>query len=244
MNTVGIRSEQKHWDSRVSVSPEDIKSLPASIHICIEDNGERRLPFKPRVFSNEAYLEAGKAGGATTAIVESLEDCHVIIGTKEIKEVSVSVPEEVLGLLEKLRSTLQEEVPPVAIDKKLRAVFLTDFVTQEEADRLQALTANTPAERFVARLLQKQKHLVYPGKAYLFFSHTHKGQPYNMRMLHEFIRKECTLLDYELLREETGGKPKRTVSYGRWAGIVGVLDTLWAYGEHLYRKEGIDHPFR
>ena len=36
-----------------------------------------------------------------------------------------------------------------------------------------------------------------PAGAYVFFSHTIKGQPYNMEMLRRLVERGCTLLDYE-----------------------------------------------
>ena len=35
------------------------------------------------------------------------------------------------------------------------------------------------------------------GGAYMFFSHTFKGQPYNMPMLRTLIKRDATLIDYE-----------------------------------------------
>jgi hypothetical protein len=36
-----------------------------------------------------------------------------------------------------------------------------------------------------------------PNKTYLFFSHTHKLQPYNARLLAEILKKRIRLIDYE-----------------------------------------------
>lgn len=69
MNYIGIRSEDKDWESRVSLSPENIPSLPKQITVVIQEDGERILPFKPRVFSNGEYLSAGSAGGAATQVL-------------------------------------------------------------------------------------------------------------------------------------------------------------------------------
>ena len=41
-------------------------------------------------------------------------------------------------------------------------------------------------------------------KSYVFFSHTIKGQPYNMEMLRSLVDRKCTLLDYELVTDEKG----------------------------------------
>lgn len=76
-------------------------------------------------------------------------------------------------------------------------------------------------------------------KTYLFFSHTVKGQPANMPMLKRLLELECTLLDYERMVTDIG---KRIVSFGRFAGLAGMVDTLWALGQRLAR-EGLESPF-
>ena len=43
-----------------------------------------------------------------------------------------------------------------------------------------------------------------PGRVYVFFSHTIKGQPYNMAMLRRLMELGCTLIDYELILDERG----------------------------------------
>ncbi len=76
------------------------------------------------------------------------------------------------------------------------------------------------------------------GGVYLFFSHTTKGQPANMEMLAEILRKGATLLDYELI---TGDDGRRLVAFSRFAGLAGMLDGLWALGRRL-AAEGIPTP--
>jgi saccharopine dehydrogenase (NAD+, L-lysine-forming) len=64
-------------------------------------------------------------------------------------------------------------------------------------------------------------------KTYLFFSHTIKKQPHNQRLLQEVLRKNITLIDYELLTNEKG---QRLVAFGYYAGVVGAYNGLRAYG--------------
>ncbi len=78
-----------------------------------------------------------------------------------------------------------------------------------------------------------------PGKAYVFFSHTIKGQPYNMPMLRRILELGCTLIDYEKV---TDGRGRRLIFFGRHAGLAGMVDTLWALGQRL-NWEGIPNPF-
>lgn len=67
-----------------------------------------------------------------------------------------------------------------------------------------------------------------PGKTYCFFSHTIKKQPYNRTMLQSILKKQITLIDYEVLRYETGA---RVLGFGRYAGVVGTYNGLLVYGK-------------
>lgn len=66
------------------------------------------------------------------------------------------------------------------------------------------------------------------GKTYFFFSHTIKKQPYNRGMLQTILKKNITLIDYEVLRYETGA---RVLGFGRYAGVVGTYNGLLVYGK-------------
>ncbi len=83
------------------------------------------------------------------------------------------------------------------------------------------------------------KHLFLPGKTYIFFSHTIKGQKYNMPMLAKMMDLKCNLIDYEKITDEKG---RRLIFFGRYAGLAGMVDTLWALGERL-KSEGLHTPF-
>ncbi len=74
---------------------------------------------------------------------------------------------------------------------------------------------------------------VADDKTYLFFSHTMKGQPYNMPLLRRILDRGCTLLDYELVTNDAG---MRTIAFGRHAGLAGAIDTLHALGKRLARR--------
>jgi len=77
------------------------------------------------------------------------------------------------------------------------------------------------------------------NKTYVFFSHTIKGQKYNMSMLKKMMEMDCNLIDYEKI---TGEKDRRLVFFGRYAGLAGMIDTLWAFGRKL-EHEKIKQPF-
>ncbi len=77
-----------------------------------------------------------------------------------------------------------------------------------------------------------------PGKTYVFFSHTIKGQPYNMPMLRRMMELGCNLIDYEKITDDQG---RRLVFFGFYAGLAGMIDTLWSLGQRL-RVEGRQTP--
>lgn len=77
------------------------------------------------------------------------------------------------------------------------------------------------------------------NKAYLFFSHTIKGQKQNMPMLRKMMDLGCHLIDYELIVDDKG---RRLIFFGKYAGLAGMIDTLWALGRRL-EWEGTSSPF-
>jgi len=77
-----------------------------------------------------------------------------------------------------------------------------------------------------------------PNKTYVFFSHVIKGQSYNMPMLKRILALKCNLIDYEKILDENN---KRLIFFGRHAGIAGMVDTLWAFGQRLKYENISDH---
>lgn len=71
-----------------------------------------------------------------------------------------------------------------------------------------------------------------PNKTYFFFSHTIKQQQYNRDLLRAVLNQQVTLVDYECLTNSSGN---RLLAFGRYAGIVGAYNTIWAYGQR-YRQ--------
>jgi saccharopine dehydrogenase (NAD+, L-lysine forming) len=69
--------------------------------------------------------------------------------------------------------------------------------------------------------------LIY-GKTYFFFSHTIKKQVKNRHLLKSILDKNIRLIDYEVLKDESG---ERLVAFGRWAGIVGAYNAFYTYGK-------------
>jgi alpha-aminoadipic semialdehyde synthase len=78
-----------------------------------------------------------------------------------------------------------------------------------------------------------------PDKTYVYFAHVIKGQPANMPALRRLVELNCTLIDYERIVDDQN---RRLVFFGRFAGLAGMIDTLWAFGQRL-QHEGIESPF-
>ncbi|KAJ1960973.1 hypothetical protein IWQ62_004027 [Dispira parvispora] len=91
--------------------------------------------------------------------------------------------------------------------------------------------------------------LLLPEKTYIFFSHTHKGQPYNQPTLQTVLDKRVRLIDYELITDDQG---HRTVLFGQHAGWAGAVDSLHGLGQRLLAKgfhtpllyTGMAHTYR
>ncbi|WBX74336.1 NAD(P)-dependent oxidoreductase [Tenacibaculum pacificus] len=67
-----------------------------------------------------------------------------------------------------------------------------------------------------------------PNKRYFFFSHTHKLQPYNKKLIQAILENKITHTDYECLVQPNGA---RIIGFGRYAGIVGAYNGLKTFGE-------------
>lgn len=73
----------------------------------------------------------------------------------------------------------------------------------------------------------------------IMFSHTAKGQAYNMNLLSRFTNSTARLVDYELLTDEHN---KRVVAFGWYAGAAGVVEGLAAVA-HDHLTLGVSSPF-
>jgi saccharopine dehydrogenase (NAD+, L-lysine-forming) len=82
--------------------------------------------------------------------------------------------------------------------------------------------------------------LLTHGTTYAFFSHTIKGQPYNMDMLRRLMELECQLVDYERITDARG---RRLIFFSRFAGLAGAIDSLWALGLRLAWEGLTPNPF-
>jgi len=75
---------------------------------------------------------------------------------------------------------------------------------------------------------------------YVFFAHVIKGQAQNMAMLKKILEMKSNLIDYEKIEDKRG---RRLIFFGKYAGLAGMIDTLWALGKRL-QWEKVPNPFR
>jgi len=123
----------------------------------------------------------------------------------------------------------------VLVESSTQRVF-----TDEEYERAGAkITGDLSECNIIFGVKEVPIEDLIPEKAFCFFSHTIKGQSYNMPMLKEILNKKITLLDYELVKNKEG---KRIIFFGNYAGYAGMINTLWLLGRK-YLSEGIKTPF-
>ena len=66
-----------------------------------------------------------------------------------------------------------------------------------------------------------------PNKAYFFFSHTIKKQPYNRKLLQAILEKNIDLYDHETIVDQDN---RRLIGFGKYAGMVGAYNGIRAFG--------------
>ncbi len=80
--------------------------------------------------------------------------------------------------------------------------------------------------------------MVQEKTVYLCFSHTIKGQAYNMPLLRRFLDTGATLIDYERIADEQN---RRLIFFSLHAGYAGAIETLVALGQRL-KTQGTETP--
>lgn len=119
--------------------------------------------------------------------------------------------------------------------------------SEAEYARVGAVVSEDLAEADVVLGVKRPKDpaSLLPSKTYLFFSHTVKGQPENMGLLQECLDKRIQLIDYERMvgPVDEMGRAKRLVSFGRFAGVAGMMYSIHAIGRRLFYRDGTNSPF-
>ncbi len=72
--------------------------------------------------------------------------------------------------------------------------------------------------------------MLHEKKVYVYFSHTIKGQDYNMPMLQHILDVGATLIDYELIADEQN---RRLIFFSLHAGYAGMIESLVCLAQRL-----------
>lgn len=127
---------------------------------------------------------------------------------------------------------------PDAVDQLIKQGFTIDveacdirIFNDQAYQQAGAKLVPTPAEhKLVVGIKEPPVDSIQQDQVHIAFSHTIKGQSYNMPLLQTFIDKGATLFDYETIVNERGA---RTIAFGRFAGIAGAIDTFHIAGKKL-----------
>ncbi len=114
------------------------------------------------------------------------------------------------------------------------------FSDQDYVDVGATISEDLSQAKVIFGLKEVEIDKILANKTYLIFSHTHKGQVKNRKMLKEFMDKGCSVVDYELVTYDSGARVITAFTY--FAGYAGMIDTLWTVGKR-FAMRGFKHPF-
>jgi saccharopine dehydrogenase (NAD+, L-lysine forming) len=151
---------------------------------------------------------------------------------------------KILGIRREDKNKWERRVPLIPEDlKQLKEQFGIKAVVQPSSLRIYpddafsragaAVTENLSEADTVFAVKEIPTELLEKNKTYVYFSHTIKGQPYNMGMLRRLMELGCNLIDYERIVDE---KNQRLIFFGAHAGYAGVIETLFAYAQKMKIK--------
>ncbi|KAJ3859108.1 Saccharopine dehydrogenase-domain-containing protein [Lentinula novae-zelandiae] len=261
---IGIRSEDplRIWERRVPLTPEDVKDIleaarranerfkdmefesenrdsPPSIH-SHSDSASRLEPKVKASTSNLSQPANDTADSGTPFVPEFLPyplEIHIQPSSKRIFPDSAYV----------------EAGAKVTDDLTGAHVLLG--IKEVSVEEVMRDAAEEPGKLLSVKDAKKMK----VARTYMMFSHTAKGQEYNMPLLDRFLESELdlpsqtsssaissesrlpTLIDYELLTSSSSGK--RTLAFGFHAGLAGTLLSLYTLGAYFFREFGIQTPW-
>jgi len=130
---------------------------------------------------------------------------------------------------------LVEKGLTVMVESSSKRVFKDEEYTKVGA----TITSDISKSPVVFGVKEMPLDIFETHKTYMFFSHTIKGQEYNIPLLKKMIEKKINLIEYEKVTDEAN---RRLIFFGRFAGLAGMINSLWSFGLRLQEK-GIDTPF-
>ncbi len=155
-----------------------------------------------------------------------------------------------IGIRREDKSEWERRTPLAPMDVKALAAMGIPFVVQPSKKRVfrddqyreagAEVSPDLSSCGVVLGVKEIPIDLLRDGVTYLYFSHTIKGQSYNMPALRRLMELECNLIDYEKVADEKG---RRLIFFGTHAGLAGMIDSLWALGRRLLEDENLKTPF-
>lgn len=113
------------------------------------------------------------------------------------------------------------------------------FTDEEYANAGAKVTKDISSSSLVFGVKEMPIDYFEANKTYVFFSHTIKGQEYNMPLLKNMVEHKINLIEYEKIANDKG---QRLIFFGRFAGLAGMINSLWSYGQRL-DKLGVPNCF-
>ena len=156
-----------------------------------------------------------------------------------------------IGIRLENKNIWEKRVPIVPNDMKdLKNKESIDFVVQSSSIRAfkdedyhkigVKVTPDIDEANVIFAIKEIPLPVIEAQKTYIFFSHTIKGQKHNMPMLKKIMERESTLIDYEKVINDQGF---RLIFSGNWAGLAGMIEILWGFGQRVKSNKNVDNPF-
>ncbi|RKZ91112.1 MAG: hypothetical protein DRQ40_10260 [Gammaproteobacteria bacterium] len=154
-----------------------------------------------------------------------------------------------IGIRREDKNKWERRVPLVPADlAELQRNHDLDFIVQPspirvftDADYVGAgikVQEDLTAADVVVAVKEVPIDMVQEKTVYLCFSHTIKGQDYNMPLLQRCLDVGATLIDYERIADEQN---RRLIFFSLHAGYAGAIETLVALGSRL-EQQGLTTP--
>ena len=156
---------------------------------------------------------------------------------------TIGIRHEDMYLLERRAPLTPRHVARLVNEHHLKFIVQNSdkrIFTEDEYRKAGAVVVSDLKEaNIIIGIKEIPEHFFEKNKTYVFFSHVSKGQSHNMSMLSRMMELGCSLIDYEKVTDDQG---KRLIFFGRYAGLAGMINSLWAFGRRL-KDEGLTTPF-
>lgn len=204
----------------------------------------RRLSFKPQIIISNSK---SKTGSAIRTFLTNKSPIQLLIKAEANSRLwerrTPLVPHHITHLYDSLGS----QSINIKLESSQKRIFDDHSYQKVGAQIVQPGTADGDADLILAIKEISIDDLnptssINPNhkRTYCFFSHTHKGQSYNVPLLQKMVSSGDRFIDWELLTNPHSGS--RTVSFGRLAGLVGAAEALSGLGLACLRH-GVSTPF-